>query len=404
MKKYRDDITSIAENASRIEAGLRAALLPLSLFAFSLACSSGGAAPPSGRENEPCYADATCESGLCCVYSVCKKQAAASCPKLGETGYCKPSMCAQKPATECFEDDMYGYVCGCEGGYSWNPAAERCELNERTLCSPSPCGLYGTCKRENGTCGCFERYGGSNCDMCAEGYIGYPYCVPVSTDEKGFKWARAPGGTFKMGCGEEDDGCDASEKPAHEVTLKAFMINPTEITQKAYKELTGENPSQFFDCPDCPVERVSWAEAGAFCEKIGGRLPTEAEFEFALRAGTTTLYYCWEKEKNCPDAAAWHSSNSGSKTHAAGGKIPNAYGLYDMMGNVFEWTADCYRPTYEGAPSDGSAVEDDACEKRVLRGGAYSFNLYSLRSSARFYGSPQEKTGRNGFRCVKNAD
>lgn len=373
------------------------------IFAQAQGCSSQGAFPPSGHENEPCYADATCEAGLCCVYSKCKKQAAKTCPNLGETGYCKPGMCADKPAAECFEDELYGYVCGCEGGYSWNTASERCELNERPLCSPSPCGKYGTCRREDGACDCFERYGGSNCGECAEGYIGYPYCVPFSTDDKGFKWVLAPGGKYLMGCNEEDEGCEASEKPAHTVTIKPFMINPTEITQKAYKELTGENPSQFSDCPDCPVEKVSWAQAQTFCEKIGGRLPTEAEFEFALRAGTTTLYYCWEKEKTCPDAAAWHSATSGGKTHETGKKAPNAFGLYDMMGNVFEWTADCYRPTYEGAFADGSAADDAACEKRVLRGGAYSFNVFSLRSSARFFGVPQEQAGRNGFRCVKNA-
>ena len=155
-----------------------------------------------------------------------------------------------------------------------------------------------------------------------------------------------PGGTYWMGCSPGDQQCDHDEAPRHRVTFDAFFIDATEVTQSAYEKATGKTPSHFKDCgPDCPVEKVTWDDAEAYCQQVGKRLPTEAEWEYAARGGGETKWTCGAAE-SCVEAVGWHGGNSGRKTFPVGQKTANGYGAYDMAGNVWEWVADWYGDDY----------------------------------------------------------
>ena len=209
----------------------------------------------------------------------------------------------------------------------------------------------------------------------------------------GMVWIE--GGTFMMG--SNDGGSD--EKPVHQVTVNGFYMDKTEVTQAEYERVMGNNPSSFKNCPDCPVESVSWDDAKAYCEKVGKRLPTEAEWEYAARAGSTTKYY-WGN--GAPDAYAWYDGNSGQKTHPVGQKQPNAWGLYDMSGNVWEWCSDWYNEDYYANSPAQDSKGPSSGTGRVLRGGSW-FNLpESLRSANRVRNGPDDRFINNGFRCVRS--
>jgi len=209
----------------------------------------------------------------------------------------------------------------------------------------------------------------------------------------GMVWIE--GGTFMMG--SNDGGSD--EKPVHQVTVNGFYMDKTEVTQAEYERVMGNNPSSFKNCPDCPVEKVSWHDAKAYCEKVGKRLPTEAEWEYAARAGSTTKYY-WGN--GAPDAYAWYGGNSGKKTHPVGQKQPNAWGLYDMSGNVWEWCSDWYNEDYYANSPAQDSKGPSSGTGRVLRGGSW-FNLpESLRSANRVRNGPDDRFINNGFRCVRS--
>lgn len=207
--------------------------------------------------------------------------------------------------------------------------------------------------------------------------------------QQGIEMVYIPPGRFMMG---STNGL-SDEKPMHEVTIsQAFYIGRYEVTQGQWQAVMGKNPSKFKGCgSNCPVENVSWNDALHFINKLNQannsytyRLPTEAEWEYACRAGTTGDYYSQDV-----DVIGWYEGNSGTKTHAVGAKQPNAFGLYDMSGNVWEWCKDWYHPNYEGAPSDGSAWLDGGEQKyRVLRGGSGNSNASFLRSALRLYVTP----------------
>jgi formylglycine-generating enzyme required for sulfatase activity len=218
-------------------------------------------------------------------------------------------------------------------------------------------------------------------------------------------WVSVPGGVFQMGCVPQDTLCASDEYPRHAVNVAAFEMTRTEVTQAQYQAMMGGNPSNNAPCGgDCPVETVDWNQAMAFCEAIGARLPTEAEWEYAARAASATIYPCGDGV-GCMDDSAWHGVNSGGATHPVGQKAPNAFGLYDMMGNVWEWNADCWHETFDGAPDDGSAWEEKDCTLRVLRGGQWcGTDLSYLRSSARFKTAPGTLHYYYGFRCARAAD
>jgi formylglycine-generating enzyme required for sulfatase activity len=213
----------------------------------------------------------------------------------------------------------------------------------------------------------------------------------VEKDSYGIEWAPIPTGSFMMGCSPGDEDCAKDEKPRHSVNVNAFLIMSHETTQSQYRSVIGNNPSNFKKCgDDCPVENVSWHEAKAFCQKIGGRLPTEAEWEYATRAGTGTKNYCGD---NCLDRVAWYTENSGRITHPVKKMQPNAWGLYDTLGNVWEWVEDCYSQGYDEKPG---------CWVHVLRGGSFDYYARSIRVSYRLRGDPDLHDSNSGFRCARD--
>jgi formylglycine-generating enzyme required for sulfatase activity/TolB-like protein len=207
---------------------------------------------------------------------------------------------------------------------------------------------------------------------------------------------RVPGGTFLMGCSPGDSECYPDESPAHQVTVNGFSMDAMPVTQAQYQSVIGSNPSHFSGCADCPVETVSWYDAQAYCAKAGKRLPTEAEWEFAARGGTTGSRY------GDIDAVAWYGKNSGSKTHPVGRKQANAYGLYDMLGNVWEWCADWYDDKYYSSSTADNPKGPSSGTARVLRGGSWDRAPGGVRASARAGGGPGGRLDYFGFRCARD--
>ena len=238
----------------------------------------------------------------------------------------------------------------------------------------------------------------------------------------GMDMVPIPSGRFMMGV--TDGPIDA--KPAHEVRVDGFLMDQYEITQEIYQKVVGTNPSRRKG-PKNPVEQVTWTAAARFCNARslqegkkpcydtntwscdfsanGYRLPTEAEWEYAYRAGTSTPYYFGASPDNLK-AFAWFDGNSQSYPHPVGQRRPNAWGLYDMAGNVWEWCNDFYGVKYyRHSPTDNPRGPDQA-EKRVLRGGAWS----SSAESCTAYVRNCDEAGltdvcltmdSNGFRCVR---
>jgi len=224
-----------------------------------------------------------------------------------------------------------------------------------------------------------------------------------------------PGGTFEMGCSAGDTWCEGDESafqdesPRHTVTISSFKMSAYEVTQGQWETVMGDNPSYFspgYDFPEClhcPVEQVSWDDVQDFIEALNSqtgkqyRLPTEAEWEYAARAGTTTMYYCGDDE-TCLADSAWYIDNSGEVSSAAGQKTPNAWGLYNMLGNVFEWVQDWYdEEYYTSSPgTDPQGLESGAY--RVFRGGSWGSYARACRLSIRGYGSPSFNGSFLGFR------
>ena len=193
----------------------------------------------------------------------------------------------------------------------------------------------------------------------------------------GLTYVWIPAGSFRMGCSPGDTECDDDEKPAHaEQIVNGFWLGQTEVTQAAWKRVMNSSPS-YFKGDRLPVENVDWNEAGDYCKAIGGRLPTEKEWEYAARAGTTGARY------GALDAVAWYSDDSGMSTHPVGLKQANAYGLYDMLGDVWEWTADDWNAGY-----------------KVVRGGSWSNHPLIVRVSSRSYYRPVVRDLYIGFRCA----
>lgn len=210
----------------------------------------------------------------------------------------------------------------------------------------------------------------------------------------GLNYVRIPHGTFAMGCSPGDTSCSSIEKPVHQVTLsKDIWIGETEVTQEAYEKVMGKNPS-FFKGPHLPVESVAWSEADAYCETIGAHLPTEAEWELAARGGRPETLY------DDIGAIAWYSENSGMRTHDVATKRANAYGLYDVYGNVWEWLADWFSPSPypsqdlidPGGPTSGIL--------RGLRGASFNVIPPRIRASARGGALPGRRERIFGFRCA----
>ena len=214
-----------------------------------------------------------------------------------------------------------------------------------------------------------------------------------------------PGGTFDMGSNERD-----SEKPIHRVSFAPFHLGKFQITQVQWRAVIGgDNPSHFKGS-ELPVENVSWHDAVKFCEMLSTqtdrsfRLPSEAEWEYACRAGEPGKW-CFGDDENLLKQYAWYGEDgSKGKTHPVGQKQANAFGLYDMHGNVWEWCDDVWHDNYNGAPIDGSAwLRAGDSKHRVLRGGSWdSYDSY-VRSALRYWFAPGDCGIYYGFRVVLSA-
>jgi formylglycine-generating enzyme required for sulfatase activity len=212
-----------------------------------------------------------------------------------------------------------------------------------------------------------------------------------------------PAGSFDMGSPDSEKRRDSDEGPVHKVRIpKPFYIGKCEVTQEQYLAAMGSKPSKFSG-QNLPVETVSWDEAAACCKKMGGRLPTEAEWEYACRAGSKTRF-CYGDDLNDTQLGeyAWYSGNSGSTTHPVGRKKPNAFGLYDMHGNVYEWCSDWYA-SYANAQGT-NPLGAPSGQSRVCRGGGWTVNAGFCRSANRHVFSPEFRSSGLGFRVVLDSN
>ncbi len=254
-------------------------------------------------------------------------------------------------------------------------------------------------------------------------------------------------GSFLMGSDEDERGRYTNEWKHEVVLTRDFELSPHETTQRDFAALMGRNPSHFSGCPACPVEMVSWHEAAAYanalskkhglapcyacsgagaevsCEVVkelagakiydcpGFRLPTDAEWEYAYRAGTKTTYYNGtnppELRSTCAkldalsDEIGWYCVNSEGKTHPVGGKKPNAWGLYDLAGNVWEWCHDRYHAVL-GAEreTDPWGIADSPMV--VVRGGAWKYFSRGMRAANRAWFKPAYRSNHHGFRVARS--
>jgi formylglycine-generating enzyme required for sulfatase activity len=233
-----------------------------------------------------------------------------------------------------------------------------------------------------------------------------------------------PPGSFQMGCSASNQyGCNSDENPVHTVTLtNAFYLGRYEVTQAQWQARMGSNPSYWQSpssdvpvdqVPSRPVEQVSWnqiAGAGGFMAQTGMRLPTEAEWEYAYRAGTTTAFHGFTGYPNGTNndslvgSIAWWGSccggNSGGYTHPVGQKLSNGFGLHDMAGNVWEWVNDWYGSYSAGAQTDPTGPATGSY--RVFRGGSWFDDAYGLRASYRSGSTPDYAGSGVGCRAARS--
>jgi formylglycine-generating enzyme required for sulfatase activity len=223
-----------------------------------------------------------------------------------------------------------------------------------------------------------------------------PAGTTKTNPKDGLIYVWIPPGSFVMGCVPGDKECGEDEKPAHKVTItKGFWMGQTPVPQAAYQKVIGDNPSGF-PGEKRPVENITWAQANAYCEAVAMRLPTEAEFEYAARAGETGIRY------GDIDAIAWYQKNSGKQSHDVGTKQPNAWKLYDVLGNVLQWTGDWfhhYDPDELTDPHGPPASSKTPL--KALRGGGWGFQPRFVRLSARSGAIPPDRHFNYvGVRCV----
>ena len=249
---------------------------------------------------------------------------------------------------------------------------------------------------------------------------------PIVRTASGVTMVSLPAGWFEMG--SAGDG-EVDQKP-HRVFVSAFSIDENLVTQESYKALMGENPSHW-PGPKNPVEQIRWAEAAAYCnarsraeglapaydlatgacnfESGGYRLPTEAEFEYALRAGSTTAYFFGDSPNDLA-RHAWFKGNSPRGTHPVGQKPPNRWGLRDMIGNVWQWCNDYYEEGYYDVSPERDPRGPATGENRVVRGGSWNSKPGDCRSAYRYYEMPaftdicfaKDIHGQIGFRCARS--
>jgi formylglycine-generating enzyme required for sulfatase activity len=213
-----------------------------------------------------------------------------------------------------------------------------------------------------------------------------------------------PAGEFLMGSPDSDKNASGDEKPQHRVRItKPFYLGKYLVTQEQWEAVMGTNPS-YYKGPRNPVEDVSWEDCRGFVEKLsaktgGGKfsLPTEAQWEYACRAGSTTRY-CFGDEESGLGEYAWYGENSGNTTHPVGGKKPNAWGLYDVHGNVWQWCQDWYDGGYYANSPTDDPTGPSGGSFRVFRGGTWFYPAGACRSAYRYGGEPGLRDSGLGFR------
>jgi len=329
-------------------------------------------------DGNPCTGVVSCDPAVGCVTSdppVC----------VGNTA------CVDGEAAPCDDEiDCTVDTCHPERGCVHEPVHEWC--GDGIDCTNDACSLERGCVNHpvNGLCADWDP---GTVDVCVAG-VG---CLRGSAS----KWLSIPSGTNEMGCVPQQGNCPDDERPRHAVTISAFQMAETETTQAQFQAVMGFNPSTFDLCgPDCPVETVTWFDAKAYCEAIGGRLPTEAEWEYAARAWTDTIYICGD-DPACLENAAWWGPNSNYEIYPAGLKRPNGWGLHDMEGNVTEWTADWFGPYSAEQVVDPTGPSEGTL--RTARGGWFGIQETSdIHLSRRYRGNPTDAGGSIGFRCARN--
>lgn len=278
------------------------------------------------------------------------------------------------------------------------------------------------------------------------GMLAALFCLPVHAGEfvnhVGMRFVDVPAGSFFMGACKSrpdqpngDDACPSGaaadpdayedETPQHHVTIRAFQLGRTQVTVREFKRFAlehdergnGQLLGEAFLKDNAgqgemtPVVHVSWEDAQAFVAWLNRtkpqtdrghyRLPSEAEWEYAARGGTTTPYYFGDAAAHQLGRYAWYDKNSGNRQRVVGIRRPNAFGLYDMLGNVWEWTEDCWNESYRGAPGDGSAWLQGDCSKRVVRGGSWFDVPPYLRVTSRFGDRATRRINYDGFRVAR---
>lgn len=222
----------------------------------------------------------------------------------------------------------------------------------------------------------------------------------------GMEFVGVPGGCFMMGATPGNPGSNSWEKPRHRVCMKGFWVGRYEVTNAQWKKIMGTVPSEFCKKGDCPVTDVSWDDVQGFVERMNGKsdegshfnLPSEAQWEYACRGGVEGERYCGG---NQPGDIAWYSKNSDYNINPVGRKKANGFGLFDMSGNVWEWTEDCLNVNYEGAPSDGAPWLSGDCSRRVYRGGSWGSDPGNLRAAYRFWSARDSRLNFLGFRLSR---
>ncbi len=257
------------------------------------------------------------------------------------------------------------------------------------------------------------RLGGFICLLAAYGGPAEARAAEaVTVPGLGLELAPIPAGNFTMGSPRSEMGRNPDEGPMMLVTLtRNFWLGKYEVTQGQWQALMGANPSYFHGDGQLPVENVSWDDACGFCKKLTAqeqaagrlpagyeyRLPTEAEWEYACRAGTTTRYYTGDTDSDL-GAAGWYGGNSGKTTHMVGQKQPNAWGLYDMHGNVWEWCRDWYGSYKPAVIADPAGPGRGTF--RVVRGGGWLRSASASRSASRDHHNAGYRFDNVGFRVA----
>lgn len=277
-------------------------------------------------------------------------------------------------------------------------------LSQAELDALMGCGRGGDCRGDGVRISSYFLPDLNTCRATASpaARAGGPSTMSVSTAGAAIEWVKIPGGSFMMGAAQGDEG------PPHRVQLAGFLMAKSAVTNRQYEACVSAGVcTPASDCEerskaeDHPVVCVDWEQSQVFARWAGGRLPTEAEWEYAARSAGKDQRYPWgDQEPDCSKAA---TAGCGPGTAPVCSKPAGntEQGLCDMAGNTWAWVQDSYHESYKGAPSDGKPWESSGARYRVFRGGSFLFDASFARSTQRRYDVPETRCGRVGFRPVK---